>query len=79
MPIFEYKCEECNHKYEVLHKGQSTNEEVTCPKCKSKSKTKLFSSFKASVSSSSTSNYCSDGSCAVNYNGGCGNGMCGLN
>ena len=33
MPIFEYVCEECAHKFEALVYGK---EKATCPKCQSK-------------------------------------------
>lgn len=80
MPIFEYKCKQCNTKFEVLHKSSLNQEEVSCPKCKSKESKKLLSSFSASGFSSSSSS-CESGSCGVqpSYSGGCSSGMCGLN
>jgi len=81
MPIFEYKCEECNSKFELLHKSSANNEEITCPSCSSVNNKKLFSAFSASVSgSSSYGDSCSTGSCGTmpSY-GGCASGMCGLN
>lgn len=83
MPIFEYQCKECNTKFEVLHKSISNLEEVVCPKCQSKESKKLFSSFSASISGSSSSSYespCASGNCGLpSYSGGgCANGMCGL-
>jgi putative FmdB family regulatory protein len=35
MPIYEYKCSECNTKFEMLHKSVTSNEDVTCPNCNS--------------------------------------------
>ncbi|MBS4033356.1 MAG: zinc ribbon domain-containing protein [Ignavibacterium sp.] len=81
MPIFEYKCEECNSKFELLHKSSANNEEITCPFCKSVNNKKLFSAFSASVTgNSSYGDSCSTGSCGtVPSYGGCASGMCGLN
>jgi putative FmdB family regulatory protein len=77
MPIFEYKCNDCGKKFDVLHKSSANLEEVVCPECQSKSSKKLFSAFAASMGESASS--CSDGSCGVPSYGGCAGGMCGLN
>ena len=82
MPVFEYKCTNCNNKFEVLHKSSINTEEVTCPNCNSSKNKKLFSAFNASVESSSYSgSSCSTGNCGVPepVAGGCASGMCGLN
>jgi len=81
MPIFEYKCADCNTKYEVLHKSASNLSEVSCPSCKSTNSKKLLSAFSASVSESSSSSFgdsCASGSCGLPSSG-CASGMCGLN
>jgi len=83
MPIFEYKCNDCGKKFDVLHKSSANLEEVICPDCQSKNSKKLLSSFSAAISSSSSFENgpsCSDGSCnASPYGGGCSSGTCGLN
>lgn len=82
MPIFEYKCDDCGNKFEVLHKSSVNLEEVKCPKCESINYKKLLSSFSASTNSSSgfdSAPSCSSGTCGVPTYGGCANGMCGLN
>jgi putative FmdB family regulatory protein len=81
MPLFEYKCEDCNTKYEVLHKSSTNLSEVTCPNCNSTKSKKLLSTFSASLNESSGSNYdsaCESGSCGL-PSGGCSSGLCGLN
>ncbi|MBN1317245.1 MAG: zinc ribbon domain-containing protein [Anaerolineales bacterium] len=40
MPIYEYRCRECNNNFEALVRGK---EAVTCPQCGSLSLNKLFS------------------------------------
>jgi putative FmdB family regulatory protein len=84
MPLYEYKCSECNTKFEVLHKSSVNTEEVTCPNCNSTKSKKLFSSFSASINSNSdySSGSCATGNCGLPespYSGGCSSGMCGLN
>lgn len=82
MPIFEYKCNDCGRKFDILHKSSSNLQEVVCPDCQSTNSKKLLSSFSASVNSGSnysTGAPCSDGSCGIPSYGGCSSGMCGLN
>ena len=77
MPIFEYQCKDCNSKYEILHKNSEKTEDIVCPDCHSKKHIKLISNFSSIVSGSSDS--CSDGSCGMNYGGGCQGGRCSFN
>ena len=79
MPMYEYKCSECNTKFDVLHKPTVIQEDVLCPACDSKEIKKLFSSFSSNVSSNSHSpNECSSGQCQTPASS-CSNGLCGLN
>jgi putative FmdB family regulatory protein len=48
MPIYEYDCEKCGHRFEQLVRA---DEEVVCPECGSAQVAKRFSTF-ASKSSS---------------------------
>jgi len=81
MPIFEYKCSECDSKFEILTKSNDDSK-IICPECDSSKVKKLFSSFSASSRSVSYSNNsCASGNCRVEVPsaGGCASGMCGLN
>jgi putative FmdB family regulatory protein len=53
MPLYEYECSKCQHKFSeiILEKGEE--KKLRCPKCKSKKWERLFSSF-AVVSDLST-------------------------
>jgi putative FmdB family regulatory protein len=33
MPLYEYQCEECDHRFEVIQKSFSDPQVQTCPKC----------------------------------------------
>ena len=82
MPVFEYKCIDCNNKFEILHKSSINQQEVTCQRCNSSKNKKLFSAFSASVDTSSFSgSSCTTGNCGITEpaSGGCASGMCGLN
>jgi len=81
MPIFEYQCQDCNSKYEILHKSISSKEEVYCPDCRSKNNKKLISTFSSMESGSSdySGPNCATGNCDIPSYGGCSSGMCGLN
>ena len=47
MPIYEYDCENCGHRFEKLLKR--TDEPVACPKCGADRVAKRFSTFSAST------------------------------
>ncbi|MBU2506957.1 MAG: zinc ribbon domain-containing protein [Bacteroidetes bacterium] len=82
MPIFEYRCSDCDTKFDFLHKSISNIEDVSCPSCNSSNSKKLLSIFSASMGSGSMSfgGGCSDGSCGIPApTSSCASGMCGLN
>jgi putative FmdB family regulatory protein len=62
MPLYEYECRECGHRFEALVTGSQRPE---CPKCKSPNLEKQLSAFGVGSSSSSSAG----GSRAT---GGCG-------
>lgn len=47
MPIYEYKCPKCEHRFEQLVKSMSAEETVVCPECGSKHVEKQLSVFAA--------------------------------
>ena len=81
MPIFEYRCSDCDSTFELLKKNNNDNH-VTCPECNSSNNKKLFSSFSTSQNETKYSySSCSSGNCNVDDSniGGCTSGLCGLN
>lgn len=71
MPIFEYKCLQCQSEFEKLVFGNSENG-IVCPDCQSEDVEKLFSAFSGVSRSSDGSTHsmssgcssCSASSCA---------------
>jgi len=67
MPVYEYRCKNCNREFERFLKR--SDKKVVCPHCGSEELEKLFSAFgmqvKGETSSSSTSSCtsCSATSC----------------
>ncbi|NLW60141.1 MAG: zinc ribbon domain-containing protein [Firmicutes bacterium] len=61
MPIYEFKCPECAHKFEELCKSHT--EEIACPKCGAPKTKRLFSPF-AVTGGAATTGASSCGSCA---------------
>ena len=53
MPLYEYKCNECDTKFEEL--TMRPDDRVTCPKCESENVMRLLSTFAASGGSSTPS------------------------
>ena len=72
MPIFEYRCEECGHKFEAILFGEQKPE---CPECHTAKLEKQLSTFAVNKSGAAAaptagcgqSNCCmSTGGCSVN-------------
>lgn len=81
MPIYEYKCSECNTKFEMFYKSTKDETKPVCPKCKSEKVSKVLSKVNAKVSGVGVyakeyvdSSYTSEnaGSCCSGGNCSCG-------
>lgn len=60
MPIFEYRCRDCNAQFETI--VLSAREKVACPKCRSGAVDKQLSVFSAPATAKEAT--ASGGSCA---------------
>lgn len=65
MPLYEYSCQQCSRKIELLVRGSETPE---CPHCHSTALTKLLSVFSGHVANGGGDSYDA---------GGCGRPQCG--
>jgi putative FmdB family regulatory protein len=71
MPIFEYACGECGHKFEALVRSDRP---AQCPKCQSTELDKLLSVFATTTASSASAAPMPNGCGACEYRdapGGC--------
>lgn len=59
MPIYEYQCGKCNHKFDALQKVGEDGAELKCPRCGAGRPRKVFSVFSSSDSSGKSSSSCS--------------------
>ncbi|MEW5876641.1 MAG: zinc ribbon domain-containing protein [Acidobacteriota bacterium] len=65
MPLYEYRCEACGHRFEVWQRMGAGSQGVSCPQCGSQEVKKVLSTFASSVSGSvsggSSTSSCSTG------------------
>lgn len=76
MPIYDYRCKNCNTVFDVFHKGKEIIEDIVCPQCGSTAYVKLMSAPSISFSGSGGTDFSSSGSSCET---GCCGGSCGLN
>ena len=64
MPIYEYRCEECDEDFELFVRSLSQQANLTCPKCGSHRVKKVISLFGVggATSSNTSGASCSPGS-----------------
>jgi len=56
MPIYEFRCKNCGHKFEELvFSSLSEKNDVVCPRCGKKNAEKLLSAFSSGTASSTGS------------------------
>ncbi len=66
MPLYEYQCRDCGHRFEILQRLGEGAEGLACPSCGERRLDKQFSTFASGAGSSS--------SAAPAAGGGCGGG-----
>jgi putative FmdB family regulatory protein len=54
MPIYEYKCNDCDHIFEIITTSSKADEKVQCSKCKSEKVNKLMSAGSFRLNSGSS-------------------------
>ena len=72
MPIFEFKCIQCNEVFEFLFLSEEDKKEMKCPKCSSEDLERVMSTTNFSVKGSSSATSQPSMSCRT-----CGSGSCG--
>ena len=49
MPMYEYRCETCDHQFELMQSMSTKAEETTCPKCQTMKSQRIMSSFASKI------------------------------
>jgi putative FmdB family regulatory protein len=75
MPIYEYRCESCAGRFEVLTRFAERDSAQVCPTCESTKTRVLVSSF--AVASGGDTSSASDFASESGGGGGCCGGACG--
>ena len=68
MPIYEYRCKNCQNKFDKLVPMNTGSSEIECPACHKKQAEKVISLF--GTKESDNSSYATAGSCAPAPGGG---------
>ncbi|MCK5114195.1 MAG: zinc ribbon domain-containing protein [Phycisphaerae bacterium] len=75
MPIYEFYCENCDHRFEMLVASMKSNATPQCTICSGPTK-KLLSNFSAHNSSATPACGPASDSCQMAQNGSCPGGSC---
>lgn len=71
MPLYEYRCEACGHRFEILQRMGEGAAGLECPECGERRAEKQLSTFAAAVSSAAAA----PAACGGGGGGGCGSGF----
>ncbi|MCX6011607.1 MAG: zinc ribbon domain-containing protein [Chloroflexi bacterium] len=66
MPIYEYVCDKCRLKFELLKAMSQSEEDAPCPKCGTSARRALSSFARSSVGSESSGNGSACSTCSAN-------------
>ena len=78
MPIYEYLCAGCGHRFEVMHIAADSYGSVRCPACGGKRAGRQLSTFAVAAPASAAPMCERTGACASPDIPGCKSGACGL-
>ena len=81
MPLYEYSCRDCGHRFEILQRLGEGAEGLACPSCSAATLDKQFSTFAAGAGSrgggESEAGY-DAANCGAGAGACCGGGACGM-
>ncbi len=49
MPVYEYQCNACDHKFELLQSVNARPEDTSCPQCNEVNAQRLMSAFASQI------------------------------
>ncbi len=47
MPLYEYRCPQCNYRFEKLRRMQDADRDIQCPQCRCEQVERQLSTFAA--------------------------------
>jgi putative FmdB family regulatory protein len=80
MPIYEYRCRDCGHQFEILQRLGEGAAGLACPRCEAAALDKQFSTFATASGGAdfaSAADSCGAGDCGAGAC--CGGGACASN
>jgi putative FmdB family regulatory protein len=83
MPLYEYRCRDCGHQFEILQRLGEGAGGLVCPSCRAAALDKQFSTFAtasgggAALDAESLAG-CGAGGCGTDMGACCGGGACGM-
>lgn len=63
MPLYEYQCPACGHRFEILQRLGEGGDELACPECARPRPERKLSTFASSTSSGDASTPAASGAC----------------
>lgn len=63
MPIYEYTCAECHHRFEILQRLGESGDGLSCPQCGHGSVSKQFSTFAGVAAGAKSAAAAADAGC----------------
>lgn len=63
MPLYEYQCTECGHRFEILQRMGEGADGLTCPRCQQPRPEKKFSTFASNAGAGSGSSAAAPAGC----------------
>ncbi len=74
MPLYEYRCRDCGHQFEILQQVGQGAAAMSCPSCDAGALEKQFSTFATTSGNGDPASFASEGCGAGTC---CGGGACG--
>jgi putative FmdB family regulatory protein len=57
MPLYEYRCQKCGKRFEMLRRVADADRELECPECESEEVERLLSTFATGGCASSSNRF----------------------
>lgn len=61
MPIYEYRCDKCEHQFEALQTVGADGKNLACPECGATAPEKILSVFASAATGNGQGNACGGG------------------